>query len=158
MRQLVRRLAVLAMTVTAVVSLSETPALAVTNPYTPEQACHDDLHRGGTWSRVSDGTRAITTPSGARWGTVYLMYNAANGFNCVATIKSQYVGTSTLTGAFIWVDGNGHQGDGHSDFYQYYETFAIYARGSCVQYWGEIYNPSLTVSAIGGRFTWGNCG
>lgn len=133
------------------------PAQAATSPYTPQEACNHQF--GGSWSTTSDGHRSVTTAGGATWGDVYLMYNSASGYNCVATIKSAYVGTSSEMLASLTVQGGSGQGD-HQDrgFYDYYAATEAYAAGQCVEYFGIITNPSGSDGATGGRLTWGNCG
>src|SRR6185312_4644529 len=89
--------------VAAVTAGVASPASAATNPYTPQAACADSF--GGSWSEVSDGHRTITDQLGTKYGDVYLMYNAGSGYNCVATIKTSWVGTKSDTAANIWVQG-----------------------------------------------------
>jgi hypothetical protein len=100
----------------------------------------------------------VVTLNGVKWGDVYLMYNSATGYNCVTTIKSVYVGTSSDTDARLSIQGEPNLFQ-HEDFdsYKYYAATQGYAAGTCVQYDGGMYNPSYTDSAEGARHTWGNC-
>lgn len=140
---------------TAMTSIGFSPAAhAATNPYTPQEACNHQF--GGTWTANSGGHRSVRTSSGLTWGDVYLMYNSATGYNCVATIKSAYVGTPSQTEASLWVQGDpGWTRDIGS--YSYYAAVQKKAAGKCVQYEGVIWNPSFTDVATGGRYTWDNC-
>ena len=132
-------------------------AQAATNPYTPQEACNHQF--GGSWSTTTDGHRSLTTRSGAKWGDVYLMYNGATGYNCVATIKSAYVGTPSDTEAGLSIQGETNEWE-HVDFdsYGYYAATQGHGAGHCVQYEGVVYNPSVSDDAANGRLTWGNCG
>jgi hypothetical protein len=153
---LFRRLAVLATAVLSVVVVADAPALAAANPYTPQEACAEDY--GGSWSVVSDGSRPVRIDSGAQWGTVYLLYNSANGWNCTATMKSQFVGTRSLVGATLWIEGDSYQSRGRGGYFQYFETFAYPARGKCVAFSGTILAPNGSNEATGGRAEMKNCG
>ncbi|MFF4779670.1 hypothetical protein ACFY05_43350 [Microtetraspora fusca] len=135
--------------------VSSAPARAATNPYTPQSACANDF--GGSWSSTTDGHRSVLTPTGAKWGDVYLMYNSATGYNCVATIKSAYVGTASYTFASIMVQGVA-QWYSEARYLKYYAAVQRPAGGKCVQYDAGIMNPTDSGSASGGRHTWGNCG
>jgi hypothetical protein len=131
------------------------PAQAATNPYTPQEACHNDF--GGSWSTTTDGHRSLLTSSGSKWGDVYLMYNSATGYNCVTTIKSAYVGTPSFIQALIWVQGDTGwtYRDGNLSYYQSVQKSAV---DKCVMYWGYIQGPNDYTTAYGGRNWWGNCG
>jgi hypothetical protein len=131
------------------------PAQAATNPYTPQEACNHQF--GGDWSSATDGHRSLSTQSGAKWGDVYLMYNSATGYNCVATIKSSYIGTASWTAAdlLLYGDSTSHEDSG---YYSYYAAVEAYAANKCVRYSGQIYSPDRQDGAFGGRSTWGNCG
>ncbi|HEY0535261.1 MAG TPA: hypothetical protein VGD29_27055 [Actinoplanes sp.] len=131
------------------------PAQAATNPYTPQEAC--DHQFGGTWSTTTDGHRSLLTGKGTKFGDVYLMYNSATGNNCVATIKSAYVGTASWTAADLLVQGESTARE-DSDYYGYYAAVQAHAAGTCVQYSAQIYSPTWQDGAFGGRATWGNCG
>lgn len=150
MRRIARRLAVLAVSVTAAMMAVATPAHAATNPYTAAEACSNDW--GGSWANVSDGHRTILKGS-TTIGNIYLMYNSAAGTNCVAVIKAVSIGTKTWMSAELEVQGNG--GTAYIEYgdYAYYETARGYAAGSCVKYWGFMFDDYA-----GGRGTWGNCG
>ncbi|MEU8260383.1 hypothetical protein AB0C02_07155 [Micromonospora sp. NPDC048999] len=129
------------------------PAQAATNPYTGASACSNDF--GGSWSSTTDGHRSLTTPGGAKWGDVYLMYNSATGYNCVATIKTAFVGTATYIKAWLQVEGVPAKMDAKN--YAYYAAVQLPARGKCVEYWGWVGNAQMDLAG-GGRLEWGNCG
>lgn len=152
-RDWARRLGMMGAAAIAATTIA-TPAHASTNPYTGASACHTEF--GGSWSYASDGHRQVKTDSGSVWGDVYLMYNSATGYNCVATIKSAYVGTLSGTGAMLYVKG----GTDHWDYkdYRYYAAVQWYASGKCVQYLGAVWDPNAAYLAEGSRDYWGNCG
>jgi hypothetical protein len=155
-QRLARWFAVLGVSIATAVATFGAPAQAAPNPYTPERACATDF--GGTWSRTTDGHRNVTTATGAKWGDVYLMYKSSTGENCVATIKTAFVGTSTYTEAWLLVQGSTWKVD--RDTYRYYAAVKAPARDRCVQYVGIVRNGTSSTStyAWGGRTTWGNCG
>ncbi|MEU5722326.1 hypothetical protein [Micromonospora sp. NPDC047738] len=127
------------------------PAHAATNPFTPAQACNNDF--GGSWAQASDGHRSIYSGS-TKVGDVYLMYNSATGYNCVATLKAVAIGSTTGVAASLRVEGSSWATD--SGNYKYYAAKQRAARDTCVQYEGEVLYG--TMWAGNGRYTWGNCG
>jgi hypothetical protein len=155
MRTLVKAAVLIGLLAAALLGTAGTSSAAA-NPYTPQEACRNETGRGG-WSVVSDGHRQVVTPTGAKWGDVYLLYSG--GYNCVATIKSSFVGTRTWTEAWIRLEG-GNWIDLDSDPYSYYAAGERNAAGVCVAYFGRIYNnPNHTgTPAEGGRAGLGNCG
>ncbi|MCA2219803.1 hypothetical protein [Nonomuraea aurantiaca] len=125
-------------------------ASASAAPYSPERVC------GSGFRRVRDGHRAMRTREGAVFGHVYLMYNKRSGKNCVAAIKTAYLGTKTVTGASIEVRGGGRSEDVQK--YRFYaETGHVDGSWKCVKFWGWTRDPSGRVEARGGRSSWGNC-
>ncbi|WP_326948789.1 glycoside hydrolase [Amycolatopsis sp. NBC_01307] len=67
-------------------------------------------------------------------GTAYLSYNAANGQNCVSTMKSASAGTPTATSAFLEVQGSARQTD--SGAFSYFAgPVKAAAANKCVK-WG----------------------
>ncbi|GAA0224797.1 hypothetical protein GCM10009527_021500 [Actinomadura nitritigenes] len=153
-RKWARRLGMMGAAAIAAATIAP-PAHASTNPYTGAEACHNEF--GGSWSYSSDGHRQAKTDGGSVWGDVYLLYNSATGYNCVATIKSAYVGTSTGTTANLLVDDGTWKNHSDADLYRYYAAVQWYGRGKCVQYWGTIWDPTATYLAEGSRDYWGNC-
>lgn len=126
------------------------PAYAASAAYTPERVC------GKGFNRVKDGHRAMKTSRGAVFGHVYLMYNKRTGKNCVAAIKTAYVGARTTTGAYLEVRGGGRSEDVQR--YRYYaETGHLDGAWKCVRYSGWTRDPGNHVTAWGGRKSWGNC-
>jgi hypothetical protein len=154
-----KRIARLATLVAAAVMVAAfgAPAQAAANPYTPQAACGNDF--GGSWGVVSDGRRSLLTEGGAKWGDVYLLFNAANGRNCVATIKTAYLGRLTWTRADLWPQSRGSAlvDMGYFKYYAAVQTEGD-TRGECVKYSGTMLSPDETTAAYGGRNTWGNCG
>ncbi|SBT46654.1 hypothetical protein [Micromonospora narathiwatensis] len=151
MRVLARRLSISTLSLAVAVATFGSPARAAANPYTAAQACSNDF--GGSWTQVSDGHRSITD-SGTKVGDVYLMYNSATGYNCVATLKAVAVGSTTGVAARLRVEGSSWVTD--SGNYKYYAAIQRSARGACVMYEGEVMNFTMWFS--NGRNAWGNCG
>jgi len=67
-------------------------------------------------------------------GTVYLSYNAANGKNCVSTMKSASTGTATATSAYLEVEGSSRITDSGS-FSYFAGPVSATAANKCVK-WG----------------------
>ncbi|SCF34775.1 hypothetical protein GA0074695_5887 [Micromonospora viridifaciens] len=151
-RGFARRLAISILSATVAALTLAAPAQAATNPFTAAQACNNDF--GGSWANVSDGHRAITASDGTRVGDVYLMYNSATGYNCVATLKRVMVGNTTGVAAEVRVEGSSWVGD--SGNYKYYAAIQRKAVDKCVMYRGEVLYFTMWQSA--GRLSWGNCG
>ncbi|WP_433422823.1 spore-associated protein A [Microtetraspora malaysiensis] len=135
----------------AVGAFTVSPAPAIAAAYSPEGVC------GAGYARVSDGSRAVKTPSGSTFGHVYLLYNSSNGYNCVVTIKKSYVGTATLTMATLQVEGSKPVTDSKS--YKYYAgPVKASAKGKCVRYSAVIYDTRTQGEvAQGGRSAYLNC-
>lgn len=113
-------------TTVALLALAAAPASAKRNPYTPAQVC-------GAGYGVID-QHDVTTP-GARLATTYLLYNGANGKNCVATMKRRAIGRRTWTSASLRKQG-ADRARVDSGYYRYYAGPKRWkARGVCVE-WG----------------------
>lgn len=140
----------------AVVLGAPSPALAVISP---GAAC------GSGYSVVSDGTRSVKTPGGTVYGNVYLLYNNSNGKNCVVTIKTSFVGTSTWVSAHLAIQGTSGWYTEEGNF-KYYaggppaNLTVKFAAGKCVAYYGYIRSGTNNTGTLasGGRLTFGNCG
>ncbi|MER5321853.1 hypothetical protein [Streptosporangium roseum] len=129
------------------------PAHAVAAAYTPESVC------GAGFARVSDGSRPVKTSSGRVYGRVYLLYNRTTGYNCVTTIKSSFVGTGTYVSAWLETKTPRRSAKDAKSYRYYAGPVKLYAKDSCVTYWGVIKpNGHDPQAATGGRNTWGNCG
>lgn len=103
---------------------------AANNPHTPQAVC-------GTGYRVIDWAGLGSA------GAVYLLYNAATGNNCVATIKASSLGTASPTSAFLEVEGQTRTTDSGS--YAYYAgPVRKAAAGSCVRWGGTAGGVSYT--------------
>ncbi|GAA4583515.1 hypothetical protein GCM10023194_21050 [Planotetraspora phitsanulokensis] len=159
MRKIARKLAIMGVSATAVVAMLGSPAHAAANPFTAAQACNNDF--GGNWANTTDGHRTITDGSGAKLGDVYLMYNGATGDNCVATLKSIYVGDPTSVVAGLWVQGS-KDWVSQVGQYKYYAAVHADATNKCVQYAGTIqvggFGGAGGTLYKNGRWSWGNCG
>ena len=146
--------AIVVATVLAAGGLIATPAQAAA--YTPEAVC------GAGYAKVSGGTKSV-----GGWGTVYLLYNRKNGYNCVVTIKSSYVKTATRTSATLEVSRPASGGtipyvnkDSDSGKYRYYAgPVKLPGKGMCVRFSGTIADTRVNGEVkTGGRKSWGNCG
>ncbi|GAB2465758.1 M23 family metallopeptidase [Streptosporangium sandarakinum] len=94
-----------------------------TNPYTAQEVC-------GSGYSVIDSAALGTA------GTVYLLYNSSNGYNCVATLKKTSLGTDTATTAYLEVQGKTRVTDSGS--YGYYAgPVRAAAAGQCVKWGGK---------------------
>ncbi|HET9172051.1 MAG TPA: hypothetical protein VFN97_21650 [Actinospica sp.] len=76
-------------------------------------------------------------------GSVYLMYNSSNGYNCVVTIKTADVGTPTAMAAYLGTKaGTGGEPstwqEHDSGNYSYFAgPIYLYAPHTCVYYGGQ---------------------
>ncbi|MFI6800077.1 M23 family metallopeptidase [Streptosporangium canum] len=93
------------------------------NPHTAESVC-------GSGYGVVDSAALGTA------GTVYLLYNNSNGYNCVATIKRSSVGTATATTAYLEVQGSSRVTDS-GNFEYYAGPVRASAPGKCVKWGGK---------------------
>jgi hypothetical protein len=116
-------------------------AAAKPNPYTPERVC------GAGYKQVD---RAGLQSGGAAVGTVYLLYDAASGFNCVVTVKSASVGAKTAASAYLEVQGRQRVTDA-GRFAFYAGPVRAAAPGRCVR-WGGSYG------AVRRDMPFGHCG
>ena len=112
-------------TVTSHNSCSSTP----TNPYTAAEVC-------GSGYSVID-SQALTG------GTVYLLYNSSNGYNCVATIKSTSIGTESATSAMLQVQGKTAVTDS-GDYGYYAGPVRASAADTCVKWGGSVGTSTYT--------------
>jgi hypothetical protein len=116
------------------VSLGQKKAITSTNacggggnPYTPGEVC------GSGYSVIDQ--------AGLSGGTVYLMYNSGNGYNCVVTLKSTNLGTATAVSAFLEPQGGTRTTDSGS--YGYYAgPVRKSAPGTCVRWGGSVGSSS----------------
>lgn len=155
----VPRKAILFTTALCLSGVLATPANAAAQ--SPEGIC------GAGFGRVTGGTKAVTTPSGRRYGTVYLLYNGKTQQNCVVTIKSSFTGTKTPVSAELTVMPKAIKDTKQSptvrrdsgNFKYYAGPVKYWAKQACVKFWGTIkplgHDPAV---ARGGRQSWGNCG
>ncbi|MGV9305670.1 M23 family metallopeptidase [Nonomuraea sp. NPDC004354] len=94
-----------------------------TNPYTPQEVC------GAGYSVIDSAALGSS-------GTVYLLYNSGNGYNCVATMKSTSLGTATATTAYLEVQGSARITDS-GNFSYYAGPVRAAAAGKCVRWGGK---------------------
>ncbi len=118
------------------VSLGQKKAIKTTNacsgggnPYTPVEVC------GSGYS--------VIDRAGLTGGTVYLLYNSGNGYNCVVTLKSTNLGRATAVSAFLEPQGASRTTDSGS--YGYYAgPVRRSAPGTCVRWGGSVGSSSYT--------------
>ena len=124
-----KRLAALAGVVsvaTASLALSPTPANAAT--YTATGLC-------------GSGYTTEVAEMEILGGSVYLMYNSSNGYNCVVTIKTANVGTATPTAAVLGtkegavLEPSTWQEHDSGNYKYFAGPVYVYAPHTCV-YWG----------------------
>ncbi|MDP9867632.1 MULTISPECIES: M23 family metallopeptidase [Streptosporangium] len=94
-----------------------------TNPHTPQSVC-------GSGYDVVDSAALGTA------GTVYLLYNNTNGYNCVTTIKRSSIGTATATSAYLEVQGSSRITDS-GNFAYYAGPVRASGAGKCVKWGGK---------------------
>jgi hypothetical protein len=97
---------------------------AARNPFTPNQVC-------------GAGFRQIDAQSLGASGTVYLLYNAANGMNCVLTLKGVRIGTRSPASAYLQVRGRQRTVDS-GQFADYAGPVRAGARDRCVSWGGSV--------------------
>lgn len=98
------------------------------NPYSASQVC------GKGYKQVDS---ARLTSGGKTVGTVYLMYNSSNGYNCVATLKAVSLGKATSTSAYLEVKGAKRTTDS-GNFAYYGGPVKKAAPGKCVKWGGSV--------------------
>ncbi|MEV0390406.1 peptidoglycan recognition family protein [Nonomuraea sp. NPDC050643] len=94
-----------------------------TNPHTPESVC-------GTGYKVIDQAALGTA------GTVFLLYNADNGNNCVTTIKKTSIGTASAVSAYLEVEGQTRATDS-GNFAYFAGPVRASAADKCVKWGGK---------------------
>ncbi|MGW4551412.1 spore-associated protein [Streptomyces violaceorubidus] len=107
------------------------PASAAPNT-TPEKVC-------GT------GYKTVNSAAVGSRGTVYLTYNAANGKNCVATIRST-PGTATDMSAWVYVPDTEAYDEDYGKYTSYAGPTYVYGKGHCVDWGGSIGNVSVQIT------------
>lgn len=91
------------------------------NPYDAVEVCGSDY-------------KVIDSAALGSAVTAYLLYNAANGNNCVTTIKSTSVGNASSVSAFLEVQGSARKSDSGS--FEYYAGPVSAAAGNKCVKWG----------------------
>jgi hypothetical protein len=106
------------------------PASAAPNT-TPQKVC-------------GSAYKTVNSAAVGSLGTAYLTYNASNGKNCVATIRTN-PGTAQDMSAWIYVPDT-EQGDSDEGRYTSYAgpTY-VYGKGHCVDWGGSINNVYVQV-------------
>lgn len=100
------------------------------NPYTAKEVC-------------GSGFSVIDRHALGKAGTVYLMYNASSGKNCVTTLKHTKLGTKTDTSAFLEVKG-GKRATDSGKFSYYAGPVTKSAANTCVQWGGSVGSEKFT--------------
>ncbi|MFD6551620.1 spore-associated protein [Streptomyces sp. NPDC058398] len=107
------------------------PASAAPNT-TPQKVC------GSAYKTVNSAPVASL-------GTVYLTYNAANGKNCVATIR-QNPGTAVDMSTWIYVPDTDEGAQDYGRYTSYAGPAYVYGKGHCVDWGGQINNVYVQVT------------
>jgi hypothetical protein len=94
------------------------------NPYTAKEVC-------------GSGFSTIDRHALGKAGTVYLMYNASSGKNCVTTLKASSLGKKTAASAFLEVKG-GQRATDSGQFSYYAGPVSAAAANKCVQWGGSV--------------------
>jgi hypothetical protein len=116
------------------VSLGQRKAITSTNncggnPYTPTEVC-------GSGYEVIDSA-SLTG------GSVHLLYNSGNGYNCVVTLKSTSLGTASAVSAFLEPEGAARTTD-QGNFTYYAGPVRVSAPNVCVRWGGSVGSSSYT--------------
>lgn len=111
------------------------------NPYTAAEVC------GSGYKQVD--AKAIKSGSTTQ-GTVYLMYNASKGANCVATMKAVSLGKKSAVSSYLEVKGSKRVTDSGS-FAYYAGPVAKAAKKTCVKWGGSVGSAKYDSG-------WGHCG
>jgi hypothetical protein len=116
------------------VSLGQKKAVTSTNncggnPYTPAEVC-------GSGYEVIDSA-SLTG------GSVHLLYNSGNGYNCVVTLKSTSLGTASAVSAFLEPEGAARTTD-QGNFTYYAGPVRVSAPNVCVRWGGSVGSSSYT--------------
>lgn len=125
-------------------------AYAKPNPYSPKAIC-------GAGFGVIDQRYLHEIADGKvrDLGTVYLMYNARTGENCVTTVKKAGVGKKTPVRAFLKVQ-KGMSASQSGAFAYYAGPVKLKARGKCVRFGGSVRVGTRFVSSD--TITYSHCG
>ncbi|HSA52902.1 MAG TPA: spore-associated protein [Yinghuangia sp.] len=113
-----------------------TPVSAAPNT-TPQKVC------GADYKTVN------SAPVGSL-GTVYLTYNAANGKNCVATIRNN-PGAAVEASSWVFIPDTEEYAEDNGDFTSYAGPVYATGKGHCVDWGGHIQQVHVQV-------TGSNCG
>ncbi|MBT2232151.1 hypothetical protein [Nonomuraea sp. NEAU-A123] len=123
--------------------------------YTPEQVC------GSGFNTVALGRMPVTDQTNTLRGHAYLLYSPYTGEHCVVTIKSDFVGTPTMTTATLLVQSVAFTGprkeEDLGNFKYYAGPVKVNARGRCVSFKGMISSPGSGFRAWGGWSGYGDC-
>ncbi|MBC9729849.1 spore-associated protein [Streptomyces sp. TRM68367] len=108
-----------------------TPASAAPNT-TPQKVC-------------GSGYKTVNSAPIGSLGTVYLTYNAANGQNCVATIRTN-PGTAADMSAWVYIPDTDEGDSDSGQFTSYAGPTYVYGKGHCVDWGGHIAGIHVQVS------------
>ena len=100
------------------------------NPYGAKQVC-------GSGYDVIDSAKLAS--GGTTYGTVYLLYNASNKYNCVVTLKATSLGRNSAVGAYLEPKGASRTTDSGS--FGYYAGPVRESAPGCVK-WGGSAGPA----------------
>ncbi|WP_328496678.1 spore-associated protein [Streptomyces sp. NBC_00414] len=78
-------------------------------------------------------------------GTVYLTYNAANGQNCVATIRNN-PGAAVDMSAYVYVPDTDESAGDSGQYTSYAGPAYVYGKGHCIDWGGNISNVYVQIT------------
>ncbi|MEU6121247.1 spore-associated protein [Streptomyces sp. NPDC047123] len=125
------------LSVAAVTALAAGSTVVLTSPAsaapntTPQKVC------GSSYKTVN------SAPVGSL-GTIYLTYNASNGRNCVATIRSS-PGQAVEMSTWIYVNDTDQGASDYGNYTSYAGPATVYGKGHCVDWGGSIKNVYVSV-------------
>ncbi|MFI1507812.1 spore-associated protein [Streptomyces sp. NPDC020597] len=106
------------------------PASAAPNT-TPQKVC-------------GSGYKTVNSAAVGSLGTIYLTYNAANGKNCVTTIRSN-PGSAVEMSAWLYIPATEQDSNDYGQYTSYAGPTYAYGKGHCVDWGGNIKNVYVTV-------------
>ncbi|MEV0386511.1 M23 family metallopeptidase [Nonomuraea sp. NPDC050643] len=119
------------------VSVGQKKALKSTN------GCGGSGGNPNTAEEVCGSGYAVIDSAALTGGRTYLLYNSGNGYNCVATLKTTNLNSSSAASAFLEPKGENRTTDSGS--YQYYAgPVKRDAAGQCVKWGGSIGSSTYT--------------
>ncbi|SCL61603.1 hypothetical protein GA0070606_3469 [Micromonospora citrea] len=137
MYRTIRRIGVVLAVAVGLVAGGGAAQAAVVNPVTPQSLC-------GPGYVLQDQDPIRHARTGARLGTVHLMYNPIVGYGCTVTVKSAYAGTLTRTQVYLAAQHLPTRVDDGDRLWAAGPARA-YVKGGCVIWGGFMADPTGTI-------------